>query len=115
MKGGRKWERERKDVREYPRFFFVEVKSGFSFQIWDWDPETNNVRLSIDVDLVHFSNDHALHRLLGDIEMGGVGRGLEEAGLDKGTQTFDFIVKIVELTVIVVGAIFKIIELMRRQ
>ena len=67
------------------------------------------------MDLLHFSNDHTLHRLLEDIKMGGVGHGLEEVGLDKGTQTFDFIIKILELTVIVVGAIFKIIELMRRQ
>ena len=67
------------------------------------------------MDLLHFSNDHALHRLLDDIKMGGVGRDLEEAGPDKGTQTFDFIIKIIELTVIVVGAIFKIIELLHRQ
>ena len=94
---------------------YIETKSGFSFQIWDWDPETNNIKLSIDVDLLHFSNDHTLHRLLDDIKMGGVGRDLEEVGLDKGTQTFDFIIKIVELTVIVVGAIFKIIDLLHRQ
>jgi hypothetical protein len=93
----------------------VEVKSGFSFQIWDWDPEIDNIRLSIDVDLLHFSNDHTLHRLLDDIKMGGVGHGLEEVGLDKGSQTFDFVIKIVELTVIVAGAMFKIIELLHRQ
>ena len=67
------------------------------------------------MDMLHFSNDHALHCLLDDIKMGGVGRNLEEAGLNKGTQTFDFIVKILELTVIVVGVVFKIVELMRRQ
>lgn len=46
--------------------------------------------------------------------VGGVGRGLEEVGLDKGTQIFDFVIKIVELSVIIVGVIFKIIELSRR-
>ena len=66
------------------------------------------------MDLLHFSNDHALHRLLDDVTMGGVGHGLEEAGLNRETQTFDFVIKIIELTVIVVGAMFKIIELLRR-
>ena len=92
----------------------MKIESGLSFQIWDWDPQTNSIKLSIDVDLLHFSNDRALHRLLGDIEMGGVGHGLKEAGLDKGTQTFDFVIKIIELTVIVVGVVFKVIELSRR-
>ena len=109
LKRGREGERERENI--HIKWFY---KSGFSFQIWDRDPETNSVRLSIDIDLLHFSNDHTLHHLLDDLEMGGVGRGLEEAGLDKGTQTFDFVVKIIELSVIVVGVIFKIIELSRR-
>lgn len=85
-------------------------RSGLSFQIWDWDPEVNSSRLTIDVDLLQFSYDSALHRLLDNL-MRHDGVSVDRAGLDEATWTFDMLIKILELSVIVVGVVFKIAQL----
>lgn len=82
------------------------------FQIWDWDPESSSFRLLIDMDLLHFSNDHTLHNLLDDLLLV---EGVKGVGLEASTLwTFDTVVKFIELSVIIVGAIFKILELFQR-
>ena len=43
-----------------------------SFQIWDWDPESNTSKLLIDVDPLFFANDPTLNRLLDHLALGGV-------------------------------------------
>ena len=108
-KKGRVWELEERIASVW---FLSHFNLDCIFQIWDWDPENSSFRLLIDLDLLHFSNDHTLHRLLDDLLLveGVKGVGLEERTL----WTFDTLVKFVELSVIIVGAIFKIFELFQR-
>ena len=63
------------------------------------------------MDLLHFSNDYTLHCFLDNLVMGGVGVGVAEGeGVDTETRTFDTVIKILELIVIVVGIIFKLVN-----
>lgn len=47
-------------------------------KVWDWDPETQENKLLIDVDPLVLANDPALHQLLDSL------KGEEEVGRVKG-------------------------------
>ena len=68
----------------------------------------------MDMDLLHFSNDHTLHHLLDNLVM-GEGEGVKGVDVEaRSLWTFDTIVKILELSVVIVGALLKLRQLFQR-